>query len=345
MTIPGIFSQTDGRWGPQELGLNNDPYYNLYHFGCVVTAVANMLWWNGNTQANPGTVNAWLQQHGGFEAGGGNLIWEALQPLLDQVNMVARGYSTDLNAVNAFLADENSFAIVWITKPGFPMHFSAMPYIGQIADSWDAQLKPITSYTFHGAHLYSKNAPLVVPAPAPEPVPVAAPTVIPPIVDPVPAPTPSVETPVPDPNPPVQVPVVPGMGNGQPQAEAVPVNILADLPPLPEFEETYRPFPDGIHEIHLKEDTIAFDMTGVGAPKAVYAARPMLAAGTFSDNGRVYYRGTSGGWYGVSAEDVFEASPASPPVGPAGPPVWSILAKLITDPMGALIRLISRLHP
>lgn len=341
MSIPGIFSQTDSRWANEELGYNGDPYYNMYHFGCLVTAIANMLWWNGNPNADPGAVNGWLIANGGFEAGGGNVIWSALQPLLDQVNMVQRGYSTDLAAVNAFLADENSYAIVWITKPGFPMHFSAMPYVDFIGDSWDAQLKHIETYTFHGAHLYSKNAPVVVPAPPQEPVPVASPTIVAPIVDPTPAPTPSVETPVADPN----VPVTPEP-TGQPANVDIPVtvvppvNVLADMS---EFEATFKAFADGTHEIHLKEDSIAVDATGVNPPKAIFANRPMLSSGTFTDNNKLYYRGTSGGWYGVSAEDVLEA-PAAVPAAPTGPSVWSKLAAIVRDPVGALIRLLSRSH-
>lgn len=228
MTIPGIFSQRDSRWANDELGYNNsdgsDPshYYNLYHFGCAITALANVLWWNGNGASNPGGVNSWLRDNKGFEPGGGNLIWDAFKPLLDQVDMVYRGYSSDLNAVNAVLKDENVFAIAWITKPGFPMHFSAMPYVGMIADSWDAVLKPIGSYTFHGAHLYSKNVPVHVTPPPPEVAPVLPP-VMPPIIVATPVPLPSVEVPVPQPvNPP------------QP-------TILAPEPPKPPVQDLVQP--------------------------------------------------------------------------------------------------------
>lgn len=185
MTIPGIYSQRDARWSGYELGYNNDPNFNLYHYGCLVTGVANMLWYNGNPTGDPGAVNQWMKDHGGFQAGGGLLIWGALQPLLDQVNMSAHGFSGDLNAINEFLKDDNAYAIAWLTKPGFDMHWSVMPYVNTIADSWDGVLKPVSSYTFHGAYLFSKN-------PAPQP---AAPIVVPPVVEPpieppVAAPTP-----------------------------------------------------------------------------------------------------------------------------------------------------------
>lgn len=185
MTLPGIYSQRDERWCYTELGWNDDGYYNIYHFGCLVTAIANMLWWNGNPQSNPGSINQWMKDNGGFEAGGGNLIWSAVQPLLDQVQMVSNGYSSDLEAVNNFLQDENAFAIAQLTRSDFPMHFSVMPYVGTIADSWDGVMKSVNNYEFVGAHLYTK---IVQTAPAP---------IVPP-VEPVPAP---VQLPVPLPNP------------------------------------------------------------------------------------------------------------------------------------------------
>lgn len=334
MTIPGIFSQRDPRWSSLELGYNGDPYYNLYHFGCLVTAVSNMLWWNGNNGADPGAVNQWLKDNGGFLPGGGNMIWGAIQPLLDQVNMVQRGFSSDLNAVNAFLQDENNFAIAQLTKPGFPMHFSAMPYVGKIADSWDAQLKDVGAYTFVGAHLYSKNAAVVQPAPQPEPTPPAAPTVLPPL-NPDPVPVPSNEEPIPEPGRGSG-----GVSNGQPSG---PVNVTV-IPSQPdilsetEYDETFHP---DVRDVWLSEPTVAVDITGQSAPIHINdTTRPYKVKGWFTDNGRKYWQGTkdhpNGEIYGIPDDDI--SKPEVPPT-PAKDNFWGQFFK---DPLGALIRLFSR---
>jgi hypothetical protein len=206
MRIPGIYTQRDPRWSNNLLGFNTEQAYNMYHFGCLVTAIANLMWYTGNSTADPGAVNQWMKDNGGFAPGGGLAVWGALAPLLAETNVVAHGFSADLNAVNAFLAPDNNYAIAWLTKPGFPMHWSIMPYVGQIADSWDGVLKPVGSYTFKGAYLYTK----VVPAPivAPPITPGAATIPLVPVIQPVP-----VVVPVP---PVVEPPVIPPVEAPQP---------------------------------------------------------------------------------------------------------------------------------
>lgn len=350
MTIPGIYSQRDPRWSGQELGNNTDGAFTIYHYGCLITSVANMLWWNGNPGADPGAVNGWMKANAGFTAGGGEMIWSSLIPLLEQVNMVDRGYSTDIAAIRQFLQDDNNYAIMWLTKPGFDEHWCAAPYSGWIADSWDGQLKQDTSYTFHGAHLYSKIAPpaVVTPSPQPEPAPVAAPVPAPPAPQPVPT------NPVPQPNPdavPTTIPIDTISGGtvtaGVPvSTPAVASPVLADLPPQPEYVETFRHFKNilGLNEdreVHLKEDTSALDMTGVGAPKGMVASRPFRSSGTMTDGGRKYYRGTSGGWYGIPAEDIKEEIPAAVV---SGPTLGEQARQILKDPVGALIRFFASFH-
>lgn len=163
--------------------------------------------------------------------------------------------------------------------------------------------------------------------------PVPAPVVIP-LPDPqvLPTPAPVVVTPG---------PVEGGRGNGQPSgpvtvtvAPKEPVNVLED-----DYDSTFVAFPE-TREIHLKYDTLAIDMTGEHAPKAVVATLPLRVSGIFTDNGRKYYRGTSGGWYAVSADDVVEDQSTD---SPDEPRKASFLANLIRDPLGAFIRFIARI--
>lgn len=200
MIIPGIYSQRDPLWSGMELGFNNDPAFNIYHYGCLVTAIANLLWETGNPNATPGGVNLWLKDNGGFVAGGGLVIWNAINPLLAQVNVTPAGYTTSETDTNTFLGSENNFAIIQLTAPGFSMHYAVAPYVGQIADSWDGVLKSLDGhYTFVAAHLYTKVVPELAP---PTIVPtIPTPSASQPIVAPMPDPVVSVTTPVPDPAP------------------------------------------------------------------------------------------------------------------------------------------------
>lgn len=235
MTIPGIYSQRDARWSSILLGFNRDLYYNLYHFGCAVVGVSNIIWYaTGDSSWTPDRINQWLKDNQGFTDGnnvnaGGLIRWGALARLLASFDIVYRGYTTSLAGTNSFLAPENNFALAQLTKAGFPMHFSAMPYVGQIADSWDARLKPVGSYSFVGAHMYSKIVRAVTP-PVPaaavlSPAPIQTPA-IPPAV-----PVPSVEKPIANPNPETEMPAPaaePIAEPGKGQATEIPVASTPD---------------------------------------------------------------------------------------------------------------------
>lgn len=200
------------------------------------------------------------------------------------------------------------------------------------------------------AERYAPNYGIPAPAPAPTiPTP-------PPTPEPAPAPVqPAPEPPVvPTPQPPVPGTVVqpePGKGGvtGQVSGE-VPVRtpetatpVLEDLPPLPEFQETFKPFAAGTTEIHLNYDTNAIDLSGAGEPKPVSAAYPMLSSGTMTDAGHTYYRGTSGGWYGVPAEAVQEANTEEEE--PVPFPAWAAaIGNFLRDPFGWIVRLFSKLN-
>ncbi len=281
MILPGIFGQRDARWSNQLLGYNQDAYYNLYHFGCAVVSASNLLMWKtGDWNLNPSWVNQWLKNNGGFAAGGGLMIWGKLAELLRAYGIQYHGFSGDLNATNRFLSPENNFAIAQLRKVGFPMHFSAMPYVGQLADSWDAKLKPVGSYTFIGAHLYTfsvpKAAPVALPVlePAPVQAPVEAPTV----------PVPSSETPVKNPTP---------------ENETPPVLVTE-----PEWELTWTPFEQ---EKQIKRDG-AFAIDAVTGTKVADIPNhyTTIYAGTFERNGHKLYRTpfavNNDKWFGVDSD-------------------------------------------
>lgn len=66
------FKQTDPLWGSNRLN-NNSSCGTLYGYGCAVTSVADVFSSYGKTALanssvilNPGTLNNWLAQHGGF---------------------------------------------------------------------------------------------------------------------------------------------------------------------------------------------------------------------------------------------------------------------------------------
>lgn len=229
MTIPGIYNQRDARWANILLGYNKEAAYNLYHYGCAVVGVANILWWvTGDSSWTPARVNRWLIDNHGFLAEGGLIIWGRLAELLRQYDIEYHGFSTSPGGVNTFLAPENNYALAQLTKAGFPMHFSAMPYVGQIADSWDSKLKNLAgSYTFIGAHLYTKivrqAAPVQLPvlSPAPIQTPAVAPSV----------PVPSVEKPIENPNPETEIPAP-----AAPAVTHVPVGEVTTTPAAPEVD-------------------------------------------------------------------------------------------------------------
>lgn len=345
MTIPGIFSQRDPKWAGLELGWNTDLYYNIYHFGCAIDAAANILLWvTGDWSWTPARVNQWLKDNGGYVAGGGLVIWDVLANLMRQYDIEYHGFTTNLGGTNGWLAPANNYALAQLTGPGFPMHFSAMPYIGMIADSWDAVLKGVGAYTFIGAHLFSRivAAPAPVQPPTPEPAPVQAPVVAP-IPDPVPVPVPSNPEPQPDPNPPLPTePATPptGQTNGD-----IPIKVT-----LPEYKETYVPFDGGPKDKVLKTDTAAIDMAGVKPPIQLRAslpfgtAGPFRSAGTFTESGKIYYRGTSDDFFGVSAEDVAKDGelPETDSDHQTEPEVEGFWSQFFRDPIGALIRFFSK---
>jgi len=301
VTLPGIFSQRDSRWSNAELGYNTDPYYNIYHFGCLITGIANLIWeTTGDASWTPLRVNQWLQDNAGFAPGGGLVIWSQVASLLSQFSIQPAGYSTDLAAVNQFLADDNNFAIAQLTAPGFPMHFSVMPYVDMIADSWDATLKHVEAYSFIGGHLYTKSSPQPVTIPA-EPVPAEQTPVVPPTPEVM-----STTTPIPAPEPaPTSSDVVSSTAPVQVTGQASGDVSVTVVDSRPEYERSYTPFADPTDKV-LQRAAFAKDLTGEGQPVEFKEGTPTKLAGELTYEGKKYFRGADsankGAWYCIEAE-------------------------------------------
>ncbi len=157
------YAQTDPRWASHELGFNTDPAFSIGNYGCVITAVANlMVATSGNEGYTPDTINVWGKANGGFVQGGGIWIWSAV-PALGHV--VADGVTTDINALNSFLEADANFAILEV-RAGTRQHFVMAPLVDKIVDSEDGVLKSMSAYPFVAAHLYTATA---LPTPAAPP--------------------------------------------------------------------------------------------------------------------------------------------------------------------------------
>ncbi len=158
------FSQTDPRWGAQELGYNTDPYYSIANFGCVVTSWANLLLASvAGDHATPADVNEWMHDHGGFQPGTGIFVWNVA---LGMEGVDAKGTTSDLAAVNNFLEAAPNFAILELRTSTGRQHFCLAPYVDKLVDSEDGVLKNQSTYTFINSHLYTARS---LPAPTPAP--------------------------------------------------------------------------------------------------------------------------------------------------------------------------------
>lgn len=178
MTIPGVYSQRNPAWASLILGYNPPDavdgwgqHYTIGAYGCAITSIANMLWYMGNATGNPHMVNDLLKAYGGFEEGGGTLLWDAVPKVSDDI--VSHGM-TNLTGANLYVVDEGSFAILQVHKDGFPMHFVLLTRTGEIADPWDGQIKNLAAsgYVVDGCHLYGDRTPNFTTVPQPTSAPV-----------------------------------------------------------------------------------------------------------------------------------------------------------------------------
>src|SRR3990167_4789113 len=72
VNLPILYSQWDDRWNQDLLGFNTDPKFNMYNYGCYVTAWAMVCRYYGK-DINPGQLNQSLKNLGigrGFDRSG-----------------------------------------------------------------------------------------------------------------------------------------------------------------------------------------------------------------------------------------------------------------------------------
>lgn len=162
--ITKLYAQTDPRWANQLLGFNTSRPYTIGNYGCVVTAIGNLLRAiTGNAMYSPEYINTWGKANGGFALGGGLAKWDAY---LNLGSFTAHGQTSSLEEVNKWLQVDENFAIVEFQLPG-TQHYCLAPYIGMIIDSEDGNLKPMGTYPFLMARLYTASVPAPVAPPAP----------------------------------------------------------------------------------------------------------------------------------------------------------------------------------
>lgn len=68
-----LYKQCDSQWGGNRLGTSSQ---TICQAGCAMSSTAMYLTARGHNE-NPGTLNAWLNQHGGY-VGGDELVWASV---------------------------------------------------------------------------------------------------------------------------------------------------------------------------------------------------------------------------------------------------------------------------
>lgn len=260
-----MHAQTDSQWAKVLLGFNTDPVYDIANFGCLVTAVSNLLWWiTGDGGNNPISVNEWLKANNGFVPGGGIMRW----PELPNVgHITAHETLSSLASVDYWLQAEDNYAILEVRTSTNGQHFVMAPLVGKIIDSEDGRLKSNKTYRFIQAHLFTATTAPVAEAPAEAP-----PVEVVPEVVPVPEPIETATPPV------------------------VPVDSIT-VPPM-EFPET--PY---VATLYARTAGMAIDYTSRNLPIPFVAGTRFDIGSTFMVNGNAQYRTTAsirtGNWYGV----------------------------------------------
>ena len=71
-----LYKQCDSRWGSEHLGTSSN---TICQAGCLMSSASMALAGTGHS-FNPGTLNTWLKEHGGY-ASGDLFVWNAIDKL------------------------------------------------------------------------------------------------------------------------------------------------------------------------------------------------------------------------------------------------------------------------
>lgn len=154
LNVP-TFSQRDPAWASQQLG--HCSYHTLASAGCAVTSVAMVMKYYG-INVNPGSLDAWLTNNGGY-VNGCDILWTIAANYSNKIQWHQRIDWADWNRIRQEL--DNGYPVIGhVTSSSFPEHFIVITgYQGStfyINDSWDGLQTTLGSkgYTLHSLRLY-----------------------------------------------------------------------------------------------------------------------------------------------------------------------------------------------
>lgn len=147
-----LYKQTDSRWTNDILGYNPaKAKITLGSHGCLVSDVAMMVSTaTGDPNWTPRRVNQILQANNGFAPNGGLLYWQKIPELWPFIHFERT--AATLKEVNDWLKSEANFAILKVNDGA---HYVWGTANGQMADPLTGSIRPITTYKFNDAHLYT----------------------------------------------------------------------------------------------------------------------------------------------------------------------------------------------
>lgn len=156
------YGQDNPQWANQTYGTDGN---TIGDSGCAITADGNLqIAVTGNQQFTPPWIDNWLKDNSGY-ANGDELVWGTVANL---GNVTAHGTVSTVTELNTFLQADPNYAIVQFSV-GDHLHFCLANAVNTIIDSEDGKEKPLSTYAFMMAHLYTAVTKATPPAPTPAP--------------------------------------------------------------------------------------------------------------------------------------------------------------------------------
>lgn len=150
------YSQNDPRWKNTLLGFNTEAYANIGGYGCYITAISNVLMWNGKTYT-PQQINDICKANHWFDSGGGFLNKDNVPTLIDGSIKYEGITRWNTPTPMSFFADADDPNVIYIicidssSSVGVQTHFVVVQGKSGandliIDDSWDGVRKNLSRY-------------------------------------------------------------------------------------------------------------------------------------------------------------------------------------------------------